>query len=83
MYNVELETRARKELLALSRTVQQDLLAVLDDLANHPRPSGAKKLIGKEGYRVRKGTYRVLYTIDDRRRRVCIYRIGHRREVYR
>ena len=34
-------------------------------------------------YRLRVGSYRVLYTIEDATHRVVIYRIRHRREVYR
>ena len=30
----------------------------------------------------RRGTYRVLYRIDDNRREVIVLRIGHRRDVY-
>jgi mRNA interferase RelE/StbE len=43
-----------------------------------------EKLAGAhDAYRLRVGDYRVLYTIDDRIRRVVIYRIAHRRESYR
>jgi mRNA interferase RelE/StbE len=34
-------------------------------------------------HRIRVGDYRILYTIDDRQKIVAIYRIRHRREVYR
>lgn len=82
-YRVLLETHARKEFLALPRAVQERLGLILDDLAKNPRPIGVKKLSAKEGYRTRKGDYRILYLIDDKEREVRIYRIGHRREVYR
>ena len=82
-YHVELETRARRELFDLPREIQQRVSDVVEDLARNPRPSGAKKLTGQEGYRVRKGDYRILYAVDDRQSPVRIYRIGHRREVYR
>jgi mRNA interferase RelE/StbE len=82
-YRVELESRARREFLDLPRDVQEHLAAALDDLRGDPRPPGAKRLSGSPGYRVRKGTYRVLYTIDDNTKIVRVYRIGHRREVYR
>lgn len=55
----------------------------LDPLANDPHPYGAEKLTDKEAYKLRVGVYRVLYTIDDKARLVTIYRIKHRREVYR
>lgn len=31
----------------------------------------------------RRGTYRILYRIDDERREVIILRVGHRKDVYR
>ncbi len=82
-YRVELETRARREFLDLPKDIQSRLALVIDDLQKNPRPPGAKKMTGQEGYRVRKGDYRVLYTVHDKESLVRIYRIGHRREVYR
>jgi mRNA interferase RelE/StbE len=78
-----LETRAVKELSSIPKDRRELIVAVLDDLQKQPRPPGAKKLAGVDGYRVRKGDYRVLYTIDDAARLVRVYRVGHRREVYR
>ena len=82
-YQVFLETRAKRELESLPKNVRKQLANVIDDLEKEPRSPGSKKLIQKEGYRIRKGDYRLLYTIDDKERRVTIYRIGHRREIYR
>lgn len=82
-YHIELETRARRELMELPRDIQQRIADCLDDLEDNPRPPGTKKLVGQEGYRIRTGDYRMLYIIDDAHRLVRIYRIGHRREVYR
>lgn len=82
-YRVDFETRAKKEFLKLAAGVRQDLADVIDDLAENPRPPGAKKLVGQNGYRVRQGDYRILYLIDDRARLVRIYRVGNRRDVYR
>ena len=58
---------------------------VLRRLANDPRPRGAIKLSGRKGagWRVRVGEYRELYRVDDDARCVFVYRIKHRREVYR
>jgi mRNA interferase RelE/StbE len=81
-YRLELETRALKELKDLPRDRQELISAVLDDLERNPRPPGAKKMTGSDGWRVRKGDYRVLYTVNDETRSVRVYRIGHRREVY-
>jgi len=52
-------------------------------LGEDPRPPGAEKLRGKEGWRIRVGDYRVIYEIDDRSREVMIYRVQHRKDIYR
>jgi mRNA interferase RelE/StbE len=36
-----------------------------------------------EAYRIRVGDYRILYEVDDPRKRITVYSIGHRRDVYR
>lgn len=82
-YRLELETRALKEFKGLPKERRDLIGAVFDDLQNEPRPPGAKKLSGVDGYRVRKGDYRILYAIDDASRLVRIYRVGHRKDVYR
>ena len=48
-----------------------------------PRPMGAEKLSGHDLYRVRQGDYRILFNVDDEARVVDVFKIGHRREVYR
>ena len=82
-YQVEFETRARKEFLDLPKEAARRLIDAIDDLSRAPRPPGAKKLTGLEGYRIRKGDYRVLYHVDDGKKIIRVYRIGHRREIYR
>ena len=82
-YKVELETRARREFLSLPADMRERISDAIDDLQTNPRPPGAKRLVGQEGYRIRKGDYRILYTVDDKARLVRVYRVAHRREVYR
>ena len=52
--------------------------------AFEPRPHGVKKLLGVDDlYRVRVGSYRVVYTIRDDRLIVLVLRISDRKDVYR
>lgn len=53
------------------------------NLAEEPRPAGSKKLTGRAGWRIRVGSFRVVYEIDDPNRVVTVLHIGHRRDVYR
>ena len=82
-YRLELESKALKEFHALPKERRELVASVFDDLQANPRPPGAKKLSGVEGYRVRSGDYRVLYTVEDALKRVRVYRIGHRKDIYR
>ena len=68
--------------------MEQRLRERIDDavrqLADQPRPPGVTKLAGtSHDWRVRVGDYRVLYEVDDEDRKVVVWRIAHRREVYR
>jgi len=82
-YVVVLKASAERELELLPARLHDRIVERLVGLSNVPRPRGSKKLHGIEAYRIRVGDYRVLYEVDDRRQRVTVYSIGHRREVYR
>ena len=82
-YQVKIIARAEKDLNAVTGrdfdAIKRKVLA----LSETPRPFGCKKLTGDEGYRIRSGDFRILYRIDDRAKEIVIYRVKHRREVYR
>ena len=52
-------------------------------LAVAPRPPGCEKLTGQERYRIRQGTYRIIYAIRDDELTVWVVKIGQRKDVYR
>ena len=82
-FAVEVQRPAEKELAQLSSEVQQRIARALLRLADQPYPVGCKKLRGSDGYRIRVGDYRVLYTVDAAARKVVVSALGHRREIYR
>jgi len=47
------------------------------------RPPGCEKLTGQERYRIRQGTYRIIYAIRDNELTVWVVKIGQRKDVYR
>jgi mRNA-degrading endonuclease RelE of RelBE toxin-antitoxin system len=51
---------------------------------NWPNVSGAKPLRGplKGAYRIRTGGYRVLFSVDVAARRITLFRVADRRDVY-
>ncbi len=82
-YQILIKRSAEKELDALPAKMRDRIAGRLLTLEENPRPVGVKKLHGQEGYRLRMGNYRILFTIDDKARTVTIFAVGHRREVYR
>ena len=53
-------------------------------LLQNPRRVGAPLRGELEGIlSARRGTYRVLYRVDEQNREVIVLRIGHRRDIYR
>jgi mRNA interferase RelE/StbE len=82
-YAVELKPSAKKELERLPTAIIGRVFPKLEALRMEPRPAGCKKLKGgRDEWRMRVGEYRVVYTVDDVKRRVSITRIRHRSEVY-
>jgi mRNA interferase RelE/StbE len=70
----------------LSAIPNQDIVRILqriDALRNTPRPGDCEKLSGQEKYRVRQGSYRIIYEIREAELIVCVVKIGHRSSVYR
>ena len=82
-YAVFLKRTAEKELEPLPRRLHDKIVDHLLALRHTLRPDGAKKLHGREGYRIRVGDYWVLYVISDRERTVEVVSVAHRKEVYR
>jgi mRNA interferase RelE/StbE len=82
-YRIEVAPAAVRQLSKLDPTARRRVQAAVELLADEPRPSGAKKLVGGDGeWRVRTGDYRVIYEIHDEVLLVLVIAVGHRREVY-
>jgi mRNA interferase RelE/StbE len=82
-YRILVKTSAAGE---LERIPRKDLLRIVKrvtSLAGDPRPPGSEKLSALERYRVRQGDYRIVYSVDDAAGTVVIFKIGHRKEIYR
>ena len=81
-YRVTLSPMAARQLRKLDAQARRRIQAVLDLLAEQPRPPAATRLVGGAGeWRVRTGDYRVVYEIENDQLLILVLRIGHRREV--
>ncbi len=84
-YRVSIKRSAARELEAVAqKDDRRRLVARIEALSANPRPAGCEKLAGHaDRYRVRQGDYRVVYAVDDAQRAVVVFKVGHRRDVYR
>lgn len=83
MYRIFVLPQAQKDLDSLQSRIFNQIKNKISLLSNNPRPSGCLKLTQEEGYRIRTGNHRILYRIDDKEKIVYIYRVKHRKEVYK
>jgi len=83
-YKLLIKPSAAKEIESAPKKDRLRIIQRIKDLSTDPRPPGCEKLSGYDDkYRVRKGTYRIVYTISDVGLVVCVVKVGLRKEVYR
>ena len=83
-YRISLRPAAERDLRKIDPTIRLRIWNRIRSLAEKPLPRGAEKLTGSEDeYRVRVGTFRILYLLDRRQQSLEVFRIAHRREAYR
>jgi len=82
-YALKIISRAQKDLDTIKSKDFTFIKNKIISLSSKPRPFGCRKLTNEEGYRIRVGSFRVLCRINDTAKIVIIYRIKHRKDVYR
>lgn len=83
-YSIEISATAEKQIRKLDRPDQVRVLRAIRALSKEPRPAGTRKLRGyADVFRLRVGTYRIIYSIEGARLLIIILKVGHRRDVYR
>ncbi|MGR3280561.1 type II toxin-antitoxin system RelE family toxin, partial [Acaryochloris marina NIES-2412] len=66
-YSVFIAPAAERQLKKLPNKVKAQIVPILKALTDNPRPSRSAKLKGAEDlWKIRKGTYRVIYQIQDK-----------------
>lgn len=81
-YRIELRPAAIRALKQIDHQDRGRIRGAIALLGEDPRPPGAKALQGRDGYRVRVGDYRIIYTVQDDVLLVVVVTLGHRRQVY-
>lgn len=82
-YKIEIERSALKALQKIPIKDRDKIIDTIEELSFDPRPIGAKKLTGRDGWRIRIGNYRVIYEIRDKICYILVLHIAHRKEIYR
>ena len=80
-YKVLIKPSAVKELNSIPKKQLQKITEKIEALAFNPRPPGCEKLAAQNAYRIRQGSYRIVYTIEDDQLVILVIKIGHRRDV--
>jgi len=84
VYKVQIKKKVLKYLSTLRDKDTKRIFSAIESLASDPRPSGHKKLSGEEdAYRIRVGSYRVIYEIKDDILMVYVVKAGARGDVYK
>jgi mRNA interferase RelE/StbE len=81
-YSVNFSKQAIKELDKIHEPFYSRIKKAISDLSDNPRPNGCKKLKGRDGYRIRIGSFRVIYDIFDTVLVVSIITLGDRKDIY-
>jgi mRNA interferase RelE/StbE len=84
-YRLLLKASAAKEIENVgTKADRRRIIEKIRGLSQDPRGLGTEKLAGYEDRdRVRQGDYRIVYLIDDKALTIAVYKVGHRKEVYR
>ncbi len=85
MYELAFHPDVAGDLKGIDRSVRQRILDKIQWLCDRVEEIRHEPLTARwEGkYRLRVGDYRVIYGIEREHRRITVYAVGHRREIYR
>ena len=81
-YQIRITRTAQKQLDKLPGSIAGLLFETIQSLAVNPRPHGYKKLKGRNGYRIRKGDFRIIYDVYDKILIIEVIAVGDRKDIY-
>jgi mRNA interferase RelE/StbE len=85
LYNIRYTVSANKELSEIPKVDYKKIVTAINSLAENPFPNGSLKLEGtkEKFFRIRKGNYRIIYSVEHDIITITILKIAHRKDVYR
>ncbi len=75
--------KAEKALDKLPDSIAKNIARDILKLEDNPYPLNSKKLKGENNFRLRIGSYRVIYTLNKKNKAITILRIADRKTAYR
>jgi mRNA interferase RelE/StbE len=84
-YNVKIKNSAQKEIRKLpSKELRDKVISIINGLYINPIPDEAKKIKGSNNiYRIRQGTYRIVYQLYKKELLIMVIRVRHRKDAYK
>jgi len=83
MYQIEYSKQSIRVLRRMPTNTATLIRSKIETVAQDPFAApGVKKLVGRDGYRLRVGDWRVLYFLDGQRLRVLVTEIRPRGGIY-
>ncbi len=81
-YKIEFRPSASRQLKNLDTPARQRIQGAIELLKLDPIPPSARRLKGRNDYRIRVGDYRIIYNLKNGKLVILVIAIGHRRDVY-
>lgn len=82
-YSLKIKDSAVKALRRVPKADRVRLIEAIDRLATEPTAGGVLKGEFRGLRRLRVGSYRVVYEVDQGKLTILVVRLGHRKDVYR
>jgi mRNA interferase RelE/StbE len=83
-YTIIIKKTAQKQIASIPQTYLAAIEEKIMSLSDTPRPIGCRKLVNtKNIYRIRVGTYRIVYEVHDKILTIFVFDVDHRKQVYR
>jgi len=82
VYKIFFKKSVWKDFESIPKKELKRIVEKIGSLSDDPRPPGSKKLTGQDRYRLRQGSYRILYSIQDEELTVWVVKVAHRKKVY-
>ena len=82
-YELVFKKSVAKDFRHIPKKDVQRILKTIELLSEKPRAQGCSKLSGQERYRVRQGTYCIVYEIQNTKLIILVIKVAHRSTVYK